>query len=101
MTAYFSNFPDVYVGKGVEGDAPIDYVLTKNIFRRLEIREDIEKYITLFEQYTVLDAERLLVQHFFGDPFLDWTILLTNNITDYYDQWPKSQLDLEIFVEEV
>ena len=70
MTAYFSNFPDVYVGKGVEGDAPIDYVLTKNIFRRLEIREDIEKYITLFEQYTVLDAERpdQIAKNFFGDP---------------------------------
>ena len=28
---------------------------------------------------------------FYSDPFLDWVILLSNNITDVYEQWPIEQ----------
>ena len=33
-----------------------------------------------------------------GDPFLDWVVLLTNNITDFYSQWPMNESDLQTMV---
>ena len=33
-----------------------------------------------------------------GDPFLDWVVLLTNNITDFYAQWPMNESDLQEMV---
>lgn len=103
MTAYFSQFPNVYVGMGVKDDSPIQYQLAKNLFRRLEIRDDIEKYVTLFEKYSVQENESpsIIANKIYGDPFLDWTILLTNNINDFYTEWPKSQYELETYVRNV
>jgi len=72
------------------------FFLVKNIFRRIVPREDLEKYVTFFERIPVdqglkpSDVANIL----FDDPFLDWVILLTNNITDIYEQWPKTEDEL-------
>jgi hypothetical protein len=36
----------------------------------------------------------------FGDPELHWVILLTNNITDRYYDWPLSFQDFEAFIKD-
>ena len=94
--AYFDFLPNVYVGEGVKQDEAYKYRLVKNIFRRIVPREDLEKYVTFFERIPVdqglkpSDVANIL----FDDPFLDWVILLTNNITDIYEQWPKTEDEL-------
>lgn len=34
----------------------------------------------------------------YGQPELDWLVLITNNITDIYTQWPKSTNDLNEYI---
>ena len=42
--SYFKYFPNVYVGEGVTDDEGYKYRLVKNIFRRVKVRADLEKY---------------------------------------------------------
>ena len=98
--AYFNFLPNVYVGEGVKDDEPFRYRLAKNISRRIKVREDLEKYTTYFETYSIGDGETpaVIAEAVLGDPFLDWVVLLTNNITDFYAQWPLAESDLQIMV---
>ena len=98
--SYFSYFPNVYVGKGVEDEDQLNFVLVKNIFRRVTIREDKEKYVTFFEQYEIGEGESpaSLAYRLYGDATLDWIVLIANNITDFYAQWPKTESDLQKYV---
>ena len=49
--SYFSYFPNVYVGEGISDSENYKYRLVKNIFRRVKVREDLDKYFTQFEAY--------------------------------------------------
>ncbi|QIN97229.1 baseplate wedge component [Synechococcus phage S-H25] len=103
MAAYFSYFPNVYVGEGLEIDDTFKYRLVKNLFRRVKVREDLDKYVTSFESYSISDGETpsSLAYELYSDQYLDWIILLVNNITDVYTQWPKSQAELQSYVADI
>lgn len=92
--SYFSNLPNIYVGQ--DDDTGISYRLVKNIFRRVIIQEKLDIYGTEFEAFTIRDGMRpeTVASLFLGDPFLDWIILLTNNITDVYEDWPRNDYEL-------
>ena len=93
---FFHYLPDVYIGEGVKDDESFKYRLVKNIFRRVKVREDLEKHIASFETYQLQDDETpsSISHRLFGDVSYDWVILLCNNITDFYEDWPKKHSDL-------
>lgn len=98
MAAFFSNLPDIYVG--LEVNETIEYRLVKNIFRRVKLEEELDKYTTAFEGYYIPPGVRpdMIAQDVYGDAELEWIILLTNNITDIYSQWPLDDYTLLEFV---
>ena len=102
MASYFSYFPNVYVGEGVTSDENYTYRLVKNIFRRVKARDELNRYTTFFEAYSIKPDETpsSLAQRIYGDPYYDWVILVVNNITDIYNEWPKKESDLQEFVEQ-
>jgi len=79
---YISNFPDQSFND--------DYTITKNLFKRAKLREDIANAVTAFEYYQITDNERpdQVAQKVYNNSDLDWVILITNNITNLNDQWP-------------
>jgi len=99
MAGYFSYLPNIYVGTGTTSDTKQEYQVVKNIFRRVKAREDLAKFTEFFEQYEIQDGQLpfQIAQDFYGDDELDWVILLTNNITDQAEHWPKSRRELEYF----
>ena len=101
MASYFTYFPNVYVGEGVQDEEAFKYRLTKNIFRRAKVRPDLDKYGTLFEKYSIgtNESPSQLANKMYDDDHLDWVILLVNNITDVYNQWPKNEDDLMEYVQ--
>ena len=101
--SYFEYFPNVFIGEGVKDDESFKYRLAKNIFRRLKVRDDMSQFITAFETYELGDDELpwTLADTMYGNSGLDWTILLTNNITDFYSQWPKKEVNLQMHVAEM
>lgn len=100
--AYFSNLPNTYIGEGLTDDEQFKYRLVKNIFRRCKVRDDLETYTTMFETSAIPDGSSpsdvgLAV---LGNPDLDWVVLLVNNITDVYEQWPRDEYDLQMYCRE-
>ena len=77
-----------------------DYIVVKNFFRRIKLRDDLQSIFTLFNKYVILDGERpdTLAEKFFGDSSLDWVVLISAGIINVYDEWPLSNHDLYNFV---
>ena len=77
-----------YDVKGIE-----NYKLLPNILRRVKLRAGIRSGAFLFDKYDVRDGERPedIAFREYGDPELHWIVLMTNNITDRYYQWPLTQ----------
>jgi len=87
--SYFSKFPlMVYDIKGDE-----NYKLLPDILRRVKLRSGLRSGAFLFDNYDVKDGERPedIAFKLYGDAEFHWVILMTNNVTDRYYQWPLSQ----------
>ena len=93
---YFNKFP-----KGnydLKGDGK--FKLVTDIMRRVKVRSKIVDEASLYDKYDVPSGEKpedTAFKHF-GDAELHWVILLTNNVTDRYYDWPLSFQDFEAFV---
>ena len=77
-----------------------DYLLVKNIWRRAQILVEYKSQVTLFTEENVRDGERPedIATRLYRNPFYNWTILVINDITDVYSQWPKSVQQLQDFI---
>ena len=87
--AYFSRFP--LMAYDVAGNE--NYKLLPNILRRVKLRSGMRSGSFLFDNYDVADGERPedIAFKLYGDAELHWIVLMTNNITDRYYQWPLTQ----------
>lgn len=88
---YFRELPNLKYASVFNERTGIDeFTLVKNIFKRPKLREDLKSIITAFTYYQIKDNERpdQIAEKYYQNSELDWIILLTNNITNYNDQWP-------------
>jgi hypothetical protein len=87
--AYFSRFP--LMAYDVKGDR--NFKLLPNILKRVKLRSGLRSGSFLFDSYDVKDGERPedVAFKWFGDARYHWIILMTNNVTDRYYQWPLTQ----------
>ena len=91
--AYFNELPNIqYLSRFKDQSSNEDYTLAKNIFRRARLREDVANAATAFQYYQIKDDERpdQIAERIYGDPELDWVVLITNNIINYPSQWTIS-----------
>jgi hypothetical protein len=70
-----------------------NYKLLPDILRRVKLRTGIRTGSFLFDNYDVKDGERPedIAFKLYGDAEYHWVVLMSNNITDRYYQWPLSQ----------
>ena len=85
---YFANFPIIpydSVGNG-------NFKLVTNLLKRVAVRTKVRTNIALYDTYDVKEGEtpEILADIMYDDAELHWVILLVNNITDRYHQWPKN-----------
>ena len=101
---YFSLLPNIEYN-----DIPLsfpfsesEYVVAKNLFKKYRINQDVFSYAVFFKKYVILEGETpdVLANKAYGDPFFDWVVLLTNNITDRHFQWPMSNYELQKYAEQ-
>jgi hypothetical protein len=95
--AYFKELPNIsYISRLPDVSSNEEYITVKNLFKRAKLRTDIVNIITAFNYYQVEDNQRpeVVASKLYGDPELDWVILITNNITNVREQWPLSNNDL-------
>ena len=84
----------------VAGDK--NYKLLPDILRRVKLRAGIRSGSFLFDNYDVKDGEKPedIAFKWFGDAEYHWVILMTNNITDRYYQWPLTQPQFQEHLED-
>ena len=98
---YFRNIPDFeYVNRTKDGQFISNYTQVKNFFKKGKIREDLFQDLTVFEKYNVKGDDRPdnVANEIYGDPNLDWVVLLSNNIINVQNEWPLSQVSFETYV---
>ena len=94
--AYFDRFP--LMTYDIKNNN--QYKLLPDILRRVKLRAAIKSGVFLFDKYDVPygDKPEDVAFKFYGDPELHWVILMTNNVTDRYYQWPMPQPQFEEFL---
>jgi len=98
---YFRNIPDFeYINRTKDGQFISNYTQVKNFFKKGKIREDLFQDLTVFEKYNVKGDDRPdnVANEIYGDPNLDWVVLLSNNIINVQNEWPLSQVSFETYV---
>jgi len=102
MSTFFSNLPNIFVADPSTDIVPENYVITKNIFRRAKVVPAALANATYFEKYTIpMNKKPYHVAHdIYGDVDVEWIILLINDITNIYTQWPLTNAELENKVRE-
>ena len=78
------------------------YKLLPNILKRVKLRAAIKSGVFLFDKFDVPmgDKPEDVAFKFYGDAELHWVILMTNNVTDRYYQWPMTQPQFQEFLED-
>ena len=56
----------------------------------------------IFKKYTITDGElpSTVADKAYGDPFLDWVILLSNNLVNAQYDWPRSNYEMYKILED-
>jgi hypothetical protein len=83
---YFKNFPVIpydSVGNG-------EFKFVTNLLRRVGIRQKVKTNTLFYDTYDVREGEspESIADKLYNDPQLHWVVLLVNDITDIYHQWP-------------
>ena len=74
--------------------------LVTDLMTRVKVREKIIDEASLYDKYEVPSGESPAATAFkhFGSRQYHWVVLLTNNITDVYYDWPMSEQSFETFI---
>ena len=85
---YFNKFPDIIYDPDRDGQ----FQICKNILRRVAVREKVSTNTLLYDTYDVKEGEspESLADRLYGNTELHWVVLMVNNITDRYHDWPLS-----------
>ena len=103
MSNYFNRLPNLeYPSLLKTRRTNNDTIRVKNLFRRVKIREDLFSNLTEFDKYQILGDDRpdTVAEEIYGNPNLDWVILMSNNIIDLKNEWPMTQYDLNMYLDD-
>ena len=69
-----------------------------NLLRRVALRARVRTNVLLYDTYDVKSGEtpESLSHRLYGDSEYHWIIMLVNDITDRYHDWPMSEAQYEI-----
>ena len=101
---YFRELPNLeYQSFLSDRKSSSDYLLVKNLFRRVKLRDDLQNVFTIFDKYQIPDGARpeIVAQELYGSTQYDWVILITSGITRVRDQWPLSNRQVYDYAEEI
>ena len=96
--SYFDMFPNIYYS--AKGDGK--FTIMKDLLARVKLIANVKDNILGFDYYDVKDGEtpEMIAHKYYDDPELHWTILIVNDVIDYYTQWPMSVQKFEEFMKD-
>ena len=99
---YFQQLPNLRYAQTINKAGVANYVEMKDFFRLMRVRDDIYAEDTMYYEYVVQNGQRpeQISYDLYGDERYYWMILQVNDITDYWNEWPLDQVELETFIKE-
>ena len=95
---YFESFPKIFYDSVGQGNPKV----VTNLLRRVAIRAKVKTNTMLYDTYDVKSGEtpEIIADKLYQDPELHWIVMLVNNITDRYHQWPMKEQQFNTFLNE-
>ena len=86
---YFGHFPLIPYDSVGDGK----FKLVTNLLKRVAVRSKVKTNVLVFDTYDVKSGEtpELIADKLYNDPELHWVVLMMNDITDRYHQWPLNE----------
>ena len=95
--SYFRELPNVaYQSPLGHKISSTEYTVIKNIFRRTKLLDYLSDKTTLFNKFIIGEGDRpdTIADYYYGDPELDFVVLLTAGVTNIVNDWPLGDHDL-------
>ena len=89
--AYFNELPDIlYQSPLLHKNSSSDYIIIKNIFRRVKMAEYIKSAAAFFDKFVIGEGDRpdTVAEALYGDSRLDYVVILVAGITNINHEWP-------------
>tara|TARA_Y100000816_G_scaffold231809_1_gene177125 strand:- start:186 stop:719 length:534 start_codon:yes stop_codon:yes gene_type:complete len=85
---YFDSFPVIFY----DSTGNLIFKDVTNLLRRVGLRTKVRTNSLLYDTYDVKEGEtpEMIAHKLYGDTELHWIILLVNEVTDRYHQWPMT-----------
>jgi hypothetical protein len=85
---YFSQFPTIYYDAVGNSNPKV----VTHLLKRVALHSKASETVALFDTYDVRNGEtpEMIAHKYYDDAEYHWVILLVNNITDRYHQWPMN-----------
>ena len=85
---YFNTFPII----PYDSIGDYNFKEVTNILRRVKLRAKVKTNVMLFDTYDVKEGEtpEMIADKLYGNPELHWVVLMVNDITDRFHQWPMN-----------
>ena len=85
---YFNSFPVI----PYDSSGNLIFKDVTNLMRRIGLRTKVRGNALLYDTYDVKEGEtpEIIAHKLYGDAKLHWVVLMVNDITDRYHQWPMS-----------
>ena len=95
---YFESFPKIFYDSVGQGNPKV----VTNLLRRVAIRAKVKTNTMLYDTYDVKSGEtpEIIADKLYQDPELHWIVMLVNNVTDRYHQWPMKEQQFNTFLNE-
>lgn len=95
---YFDNFPTIPYDSAGTGE----FKDVKNLLRRVGIRAKVKTNALLFDTYDVRNGEtpESIAHKLYGNAEYHWIIMLLNDITDRYHDWPMTEAQFLQFIKD-
>ena len=86
---YFGHFPLIPYDSVGDGK----FKLVTNLLKRVAVRSKVKTNVLVFDTYDVRMGEtpEEIADKLYNDPELHWVVLMMNDITDRYHQWPLTE----------
>jgi len=93
---YFANIPNIIY----DSENNDNFKVVTNLLRRVKIRTKVKENSVLLDTYDVKNGEtpEMIAHKYYGDSQYHWVVLLVNDITDRYHEWPMSFIQFEDYV---
>jgi hypothetical protein len=95
---YFKNFPTIPYDATGTGE----FKSVKNLLRRVGIRAKVKSNTMIYDTYDVKNGEtpESIAFKLYDDSELHWVVMLINNITDRFHDWPMTEAQFLQFIKD-